>query len=129
MTPQFAHIDTRKPNGFYVQFEMITPNDEHGDPTDYLFQDDAYREEDQARLDAYRAGEWQMIGVRARAHCMIVRNGVGTLMTLDSAGLWGTESDSDPDYLQSIYEEEKGELLATLAAMQNPAVEIGEVAR
>jgi protein involved in sex pheromone biosynthesis len=122
-TPKFAHVDTRKPDGFYVQFERVDHLDEDASPNDYLFQDEDYREQDQARLDSWLAGDWSFIGIRAKAKCMIVRGGVGTLVTLESPGLWGTESDSDPAYLESIYEDEKAELLAMIAAMQNPIVE------
>lgn len=120
---QFNMTDTKRADGFYIRFEHITTPDTDSDPDDYLFQDEAYREQDQARLDAWHNDEWHFIGTQARAHCMLVHNGVGTCYTLTSPGLWGTESDSDPDYLESIYQEEIATLKADIAVMVNPIYE------
>jgi hypothetical protein len=69
----------------------------------------------QTRMDRFNEGAWHYIGVRARAELAIpVGQGCRRLMTVESAGLWGVESDSDPDYLASVYADErealKGEL-------------------
>ena len=50
-----------------VEIEMLTTCDPDSDPRDYLFQDPDYREQDQARLDAWRNDEWHFLGIRAKA--------------------------------------------------------------
>lgn len=63
-------------------------------------------EADYARMVSYNNEEWHYIGIVAEAELEIC----GTIQTLSSAGLWGTESDSDEDYLKSIESEELGQL-------------------
>ncbi len=121
-TPKFAHCDTRKADGCYVQFERVIIDDNDSEP-DYLFQDPDYKDADLERLDAFHAGKWHFIGVRARALCLIVRNGVGTYINLESPGLCGTESDSHEDYLNGLFEDEKAELKSMLSALSNPTFE------
>lgn len=117
---EYRMIDTKRPDGCYVTFERITSQDHDSNPNDYLFQDEDYREQDQARLDAWRNDEWSFIGIQAVANIVIVRNGAGAIYTLTSPGLWGTESDSDPEYLDGIYKEECDTLKADIEAMQAP---------
>jgi hypothetical protein len=50
-----------------IDFEMVVQDDPDSHPNTYLFQDPRYREEDQARLDAWRSGHWSFVGVRAKA--------------------------------------------------------------
>jgi hypothetical protein len=119
---QYRHIDTKRADGCYVTFTMITTPDNDASPHDYLFQDPDYQEEDQARLDAFNAGDWSFVGTQARADITVVRNGVGTSYTLTSAGLWGTESDSDASYFAEIYEEEKAQLIADINAIKLASV-------
>lgn len=76
-----------------------------------------YAKQDKARLDQY-GHSWYMIGIRAKA--VITIN--GTLETIETAGLWGTESDSDPSYLEEIGKEEKlelGEMLKEIGFSQS----------
>lgn len=122
-TPKFAHCDTTQPDGFYIQFERLEVHDNDASPLEYLFQDDDYQEQDQERLDAFNSGQWHFIGIRALAKCMIVQNGTGTYMNLESAGLWATESDSGNAHLESVYQEEKAELLAMIDCMKSPIIE------
>lgn len=112
-TPKFAHCDTRKPDGFYVEFARIIIEDEDAAPTDY----DCYSAE---QIAAFRRGDWSYIGLRAQARCMIVANGVGTFVNIDSPGIWGVESNSGDDYLGELYREECEQLKSMLAAMTNP---------
>ncbi len=110
--------DTKRADGCYVTFHRIVENhDQDADPREYLFQDEDYRDEDQARLDAWRNGEWHFIGVQAQAAVYIVRNGVGTRYTLYSPGLWGVESDSGDEYLGEIFRQECDAIREDLAAM------------
>ena len=86
---------------------------------DYLFQEEQYRTEDQARLDAWRADEWSFIGIHALALLTFIRNGTATTAEIESAGLWGIESDSNQEYLDSVFKEECDELCAMLGQFEN----------
>lgn len=110
----FRRFDTPRADGVYITLVRETCDDTTSNPRDYLFQDEAYREEDKARLKAYRAGDWCFIGLRVRAEIDIVRDGTGTSHTLYSAGLWGIESDSGEDYLNSVAGDEIHEIVADL---------------
>lgn len=120
MTSRFNMLDTTRADGVYVTFERIESHDDTASPHDYLFQEEDYREEDEARLQAWRDDEWHFVGIQARASVIIVRNGTGTIYTLTSPGLWGIESDSGEDYLSEVFNEEcvtlRGDIEA-LAAM------------
>lgn len=70
------------------------------------------------RLEAYRRGDWHMVGVRAKADIAITRNGVTVRHELTSPGLWGIESDSGEEYLESVFQEEKAALGADLEAIR-----------
>jgi hypothetical protein len=109
-TSTFAMSDTKRPDGCYVTFTRVMMDDETADPRDRLFQDKRYRKADQKRLDAYNRGEWHFVGIRARAHVTIVRNGTSFRFNLDSAGLWGIESDSGEEYFKEVFEPEISEL-------------------
>ncbi len=115
----YRHFDTNRPDGCYVTFRRIERDDCDADPRDYLFQDDDYREEDQARLNAWLANDWHMIGIQAEATVEIIRNGVGTSYTLLSAGLWSIESDSGEEYLDEVFGKEKASLLSDIRALAN----------
>ncbi len=120
---KFNMIDTKRPDGCYVTFERIEEHDADANPNDYLFQDDDYRDEDQARLDAWNNDDWSFIGLRAKATVMIVSNGVGVFLEFTSPGLWAVESDSGEDYLQEVYEEECEALKDYITAMAKPTYE------
>lgn len=140
-TPQFANVDTKKPDGFYIQFERVEIPDETAGLPDEMddgfwpSQDskaagyvapDLFRSEmnkAERRMAEYERGGWGFIGVRARALCMIVRNGVGTLLNVESPGLWGIESDSGADYLAEVFEAEKADLLTMFEVMKSPIIE------
>ena len=114
---EFRHIDTSRADGCYIDWSMEECDDTMAHPADYLFQDPDYREEDRARLAAFNRGEWRFIGIRARASILIVSGGVGTHYDMTSAGLYGIESDSGREYLESVFEEERETLLADLQCM------------
>lgn len=142
-TPQFARTDTQKPDGFYVQFERVLVDDETAGPPDKMM--DGYwpsldpasagyigdkttaelkREtaKAKARITRWQNNGWRYVGVRARAKCLIVENGVGTYINIDSPGLWGIESDSGK-YLDEVYAEEIDEVKGMIEAMKNPIYE------
>lgn len=101
----FRHFDLKRDNGVTINFELVRLGDDCvSDPKD---RDEGMTEE---REQAYYRNEWSYIGVQARAVITVVRNGVGTIYTLESAGLFGIESDCD-EYIQEVFEEQKVELL------------------
>lgn len=77
-----------------------------------------YREQDRARLDAYRRDEWRMIGIRAKATIWIDRPGYRTNYTLESPGLWGIESDSGEAYFAEVFADECATLRADIEALK-----------
>lgn len=128
MTPKFAMIDvnrSKRPDGVYVEWEKVVIDDEDAGPPDEKNEgfwpsqdpDDAgYVEPDQfeeqqriaeERMRRYNADQWCYVGVRAKASIMIVKNGVGFMTEIESAGLWGIESDSELSYFDEVFEEEK----------------------
>jgi len=50
-----------------VEIEKLTTYDQDAHPLDYLFQDPDYREQDEARLKAWRNNDWHFLGIRAKA--------------------------------------------------------------
>lgn len=139
-TPQFAYGDTKKPDGCYVQFgrEIVpdndcTPPDKRSDgfwpskdsnaagyvePAKFASEMRKAR----TRMTRWQNGHWSYVGVRARACCFIVKNGVGTYINIDSPGLWGIESDSG-EYLDEVYADEIATVKEIIEAMKNPIYE------
>ena len=66
-----------------------------------------YIEQDKSRLDSY-GNSWIMLGIRAKAEYLIPENNgqSAIIQYLQSGGLYGIESDSGEEYLQSIEKEE-----------------------
>lgn len=116
---QFKMFDTEREDGVYVTFRRLVIEDTDSDPREYLFQDDAYRAEDQARLDAWLRGDWHFFGIQARADIEIVENGTATLHSITSPGLWAIESDSSDEYLAETYSNERAQLEAHLRKMSS----------
>ena len=75
------------------------------------------------RLAAYRAGEWRCIGIRARAAFLIGLGRAAMIQTIESPGLWGIESDSDPDYLDEVFAEEARTLRGILSELNVTVIE------
>lgn len=76
------------------------------------------------RLAAYRAGEWHCIGIRARAAFLIGLGQAAMIQTVESPGLRGIESDSDPDYLDEVFAEEARTLRGILSELNVTVVEV-----
>jgi hypothetical protein len=74
--------------------------------------DPEYAEEDRKRYEAY-GDRWHMIGIRAAADVTIA----GTVQHIQSAGLWGIESDSGKAYFKEVAKEEYKALVDILRAM------------
>lgn len=65
----------------------------------------------QARYDAFASGELGYIGIRAKATIYVKHNpGMITDYTIESAGVWGVESDAHASYKQDLFENECEEL-------------------
>ena len=104
-----------------IEIEMVTSHDPDADPRDYLFQDPDYREQDQARLDAWRNDEWYFLGIRAKATIKIPHGSnpdCWIASELLSPGLWGIESDSGDPYFREVYREEREILIGLLASLK-----------
>ena len=54
-----------------VEIEMVTTHDQVATQLDYLFQDPEYREQDDARLKAWRNDKWHFVGIRAKGTIQI----------------------------------------------------------
>jgi hypothetical protein len=100
--------------------------DKTGKPTDGLTPEDVrkYVRQDYERMESLNRGSWCFVGVRADAEIAIVENVVSgparfpiTSQTITSGGLWGIESDSDREYLESVQQEELSDLKTQLLAL------------
>lgn len=58
------------------------------------------------RLQQYRQGGFDYVGVRAAVDLPIPYGKDRILVKVESPGLWGVESDSDEGYLDSVFQEE-----------------------
>jgi hypothetical protein len=68
---------------------------------------------DRLRLRAYQRGDWHCIGLAARAR---LSSPAGATW-IDTGGLWGIESDSDPAYFEQVWDDELAELREMLLAI------------
>ncbi len=71
------------------------------------------------RLRSLQAGDWYFVGVRVAVDIGFVTEfgGQSNRFTLDSAGLWGIESDSGAEYFASVAAEEWDGLADELRAL------------
>jgi hypothetical protein len=67
------------------------------------------------RLAEYQRGEFGFIGIRVAVELPIPFGKGHILQKIESPGLWGIESDSGNDYLESVFQEES-EILADMLA-------------
>lgn len=117
---QFRRFDTKAPDGVVIAFKQVRTADQYPDLT-------LLADADEDRRAAYERDDWYFLGVQARAIVTIVTSGAGITYTLESAGLWGIESDSDEAYFDEVFEAEKQDLqddlrrLATAILEQLPA--------
>jgi hypothetical protein len=79
------------------------------------FPDVSYLESEgfQERRQQYDNGDFGFIGIRAEAEIVVA----GVCQTITSGGLWGIESDSTPDYLSEIGQEEIEQLQEILQSL------------
>jgi hypothetical protein len=70
------------------------------------------------RMAAWEAGDWHYMGLRCRAIIHIpIGHGSFRVLTVESAGLWGIESDCGDDYARKIFGDEKETLLSELRTL------------
>lgn len=118
MNAQYRNFDSVKLTGTRITFEREECHDDDSTPLDWMDET-----EDAERIAAWRAGDFTMIGIRAKATVWVpIGGGSFTIHELTSAGLWGIESDSDADYLDSVYCEECASLLAAMRHMGMAAI-------
>ncbi len=90
-----------------TDFEMTQIPDQDAD-TSYLEQE-GFEE----RLAEYEDGAFGFIGIAAQIQVPVK----GVIQTIQSAGLWGIESDSGQKYLEEVFEEESDQLQEILEEM------------
>lgn len=136
MNSQFRNIDSKsRPQKVSIRFEKVLKRDDSAGRPDEM-QDGFWPSKDpnaagyvepgkfasemrkaKARMTCWNNDGWHYVGVICRAHVEVPIGGTSfTMYTIDSAGLWGIESDSGK-YLDSVYEDEKSQLLDQLKAM------------
>jgi hypothetical protein len=81
--------------------------------------DSSYLEQEgfENRLAEFQRGEFGFIGVRAVVELPIPYGKGHILQKIESPGLWGIESDSGDDYLDSVFQEEIAILTDMLAEL------------
>ena len=81
--------------------------------------DSSYLEQEgfEDRQEQYRQGEFEFVGVRAAVELPIPFGKDRILTRIESPGLWGIESDSGEDYLESVFQEESNILADMLAEL------------
>jgi len=74
-----------------------------------------YVQQDYERMQSYNAGEWDYVGVFARATMQLVEN--GPIQVLTSGGLWGVESDCEEYVNNEVAKDELADLRGQLHAI------------
>lgn len=104
----------RKPPAELRTIRVVVEHDPDPDVS-FLEQDDF-----EDRLAAYKRGEFDFVGVRAEAEVVVE----GVVQTLTSGGLWGVESDSGEEYIESVAVEEYEQLRKVLKTIGVPTSEL-----
>jgi hypothetical protein len=69
------------------------------------------------RMERFQNGDWEYVGVLAAARLLIpIGGGSFRILDVQSAGLWGIESDCT-DYIREVFEDEKSSLLGELSKL------------
>lgn len=144
---QFSYTDSPAPQRVRISWNCVREHDESADRPDEmqdgfwpsLDPDDAgyigeavgddihdggesrlaaEMEKAQARMAAYEAGDWHYMGLRCRAIIHIpIGHGSFRVLTVESAGLWGIESDCGDDYVRQVFGDERETLLSELRTL------------
>jgi hypothetical protein len=102
------------------RIRMAVVPDEYGDAS-WLEQEGMGFED---RLEAYRRGEFGLVGIQAVATIEIPAGDYVIVQTVSSPGMWGVESDSGDDYFTELYEQEKETLYEMLRELNVSGVEV-----
>lgn len=102
---------------YIEEIEVRRIPDDDGDAS-WLEQSDAdmgegFEAQSRERLAALARGDWEFVGVMARAHIRVA----GVSQVIESAGLWGIESDSEESYFDLVAGEQLRELREILLAL------------
>jgi len=73
-----------------------------------------YCRQDYKRMESFNRGDWYYLGIRADARVTVLH---GRIQAITSGFLWGIESDSDREYLESVEKEELADLKLQLKAL------------
>jgi len=104
----------RKPPAELQSIRVVVEHDP--DPDVSFLEQDEFED----RLAAYKRGEFDFVGVRAEAEVVIE----GVVQTLTSGGLWGIESDSGEEYIESVAVEEYEQLRKVLKTVGVPTAQL-----
>ena len=116
-------MDRNEYRYFNPSFNYVDKQDK---PLDGLTAQDVrkYVRQDYERMERLRAGDWCYIGIRAEAEIAIFQPkqhpldpDQATTQTITSGGIYGVESDSKREYLESIGKEELASLKTQLLAL------------
>jgi len=116
-----GHWNNREYRYFNPSFNYI---DKQGKPLSGNTPEDVrkYTRQDYERMERLNAGDWGYIGIRAEAEVISNVQGTddkwhGVVQRVSSGGLWGIESDSDRDHLESVEKDELANLRDELKAL------------
>jgi hypothetical protein len=133
---KYQNIDSAKlPQEVRITYERVAVRDEPQERPDerdegfwpshdpeaagYVYPEnfDAEQAKAEARMKAWENDEWEYQGLFVRAHIMVpIGGGSFTCYTIESAGLWGVESEEDSSgYRDEVWLEQEQELKAHLA--------------
>ena len=105
--------DATRPQALRIDWERCDKDDFNSSPLDWMDPVD-----DAERIAAFNNEDWSFVGIVAKATLHIPIDGSSfRLLTVESAGLWGIESDSGEAYFNEIFEDEKTELLSELRTL------------
>lgn len=76
-----------------------------------------YTQQDYERMEGLNRGDWCYTGIRAHAEYSIGTTGYAVIQELASGGMWGVESDSDKEFIESVEHDELNELQKQLTAI------------
>lgn len=115
MTSEFQMTDdATRPQALRIDWERcIIEDDLESSPLERMDPVD-----DAERIAAFNNEDWSFVGIVAKATLYIPIAGSSfRLLTVESAGLWGIESDSGEAYFNEIFEDEKAQLLSELRTL------------
>ena len=115
--------DNLKRNGKHImmsvskRFFTKSVIDDENPETSYLYQTKKDGVDFSERLAEYKRGDFSFVGIRASVCLDIPHGGYTIIQVVESPGVWGVESDSDSDYITSLYDDECNVLVSMLETM------------